>query len=167
MRYSEVDFICQMGFPRSSASHTLYTALMLQPRIIGGLFAIGVLLQSPSFFLALSAALWWSALVPTRNPFDAIYNYAAAYPRGLALIPMAPTPRRFAMGEAAAFTLAIAAALFLHATITARMLEGVFVAALMLVFFGRFCLGAYMYHLVRGVMLTGERRVFIGLPCGS
>ena len=44
-----------------------YSALMLQPRIVGGAVALGIVLQSPQLFLALSAMLWWSTLVPTAQ----------------------------------------------------------------------------------------------------
>jgi hypothetical protein len=50
---------------------------MLQPRIVGVIVALGIIVQSPLVFLILSSLLLWSAVVPTRNPFDAIYNYAS------------------------------------------------------------------------------------------
>ena len=52
---------------RRRRTRHLYSALMFQPRIIGGLVALGIVLQTPWLFLALSAVLWWSALVPTLN----------------------------------------------------------------------------------------------------
>ena len=79
---SQLRFIRQQGFSNPNSDSHLYAALMLQPGIIGGLILAGILLQSPGLFLALSAVLWWSTFVPTRNPFDAIYNYVVAYPRG-------------------------------------------------------------------------------------
>ena len=100
---------------------------MLQPKIIGGVVALGIVLQSPRLFLALSAVLWWSTLVPTRSIFDAIYNYAVAYPRNLPPLGIAPAPRRFAQGMAGAVALAIGGALLLGATITAWLLEGLLI----------------------------------------
>jgi hypothetical protein len=122
---------------------------MLQPRLVGCLAAVGVLLQSPWLFLALSAALWWSALVPTRNPFDAIYNHVVAYRRGLPPLGTALAPRRFAAGEAGTVALAIAVALGAGATITAWIIEGVLIGGVISSVFADFCLGAYTYHLLR------------------
>jgi hypothetical protein len=149
MRESQIRFIRQQGFSGENFPDGLYTALMLQPRIVGCLAAVGILLQSAWLFLALSAALWWSALVPTRNPFDAIYNYAVAYRRGLPPLGTAPKPRRFAAGEAGTVALAIGVALAAGATITAWILEGVLIGAVISVVFADFCLGAYTYHLLR------------------
>src|SRR5262245_14594557 len=119
MRQSRNWFIRQQGFSASESNDSFYSALMLQPRLIAGLIAIGVLLQSPLLFLGLSAVLLWSALAPTRNPFDAIYNYTVAYRRGLRPLGAAPAPRRFAQGMASTFAIAIAASLFAGAMTTA------------------------------------------------
>ena len=65
MRNSKIQFVRSLGY-LDPHGH-LYSALMLQPRIVGAVTVIGVLLQTPWLFLALSAALGWSALVPTRS----------------------------------------------------------------------------------------------------
>ena len=39
MRQSQLRFILQQGFEAADASESLYAALMVQPRIIGGLVA--------------------------------------------------------------------------------------------------------------------------------
>ena len=57
MRKSREFFICQQGFAVPNANPRLYSALMLQPRIIGGLVALGSILQSPALYLLLSAIL--------------------------------------------------------------------------------------------------------------
>ena len=74
MRPSKEDFIREQGFTTEGCQKGLYSALMFQPRVITGLVIAGVVLQSPWLFLALSAVLWWSALVPSHNPFDALFN---------------------------------------------------------------------------------------------
>ena len=58
-------------------------------------------------------------------------------------------PRRFAQGLAGALALSIGLGEFLGATVTARVFEGLFVAALTALVFGRFCLGSYLYERVR------------------
>ena len=155
MRNSKIQFIRSLGY-LDSHGH-LYSALMLQPRIVGALTATGVLLQAPWVFLALSAALGWSALVPTRSLFDAIYNYAFAHPRGLATLTPAPAPRRFAGGLAAAVTLAIGVTLLTEARSSAWALEALLSAAVAAVVCGRSCAGANLYWALRRLWSSGAR----------
>jgi hypothetical protein len=149
MRESRVRFIRQQGFSTPSVDDELYSALMLQPRVVGATVVLGIVVQSPLLFLALSAVLLWSALVPTRNPFDAIYNRVVARPRGLAPLGTAPAPRRFAMGMAGTVALTIGIALLAGASITAWVLEGLFAVAVMQVVLGDVCGAANLYHLLR------------------
>ena len=146
MRNSKIQFVRSLGY-LDSHGH-LYSALMLQPRIVGGVTLIGLLLQSPWLFLALSAALGWSAVVPTRSLFDWIYNSVVARPRGLAPLRPAPAARRFAGGLAATVTLAVGVALLTGTTITAWALEALLSIAVAAVVFGRSCAGANLYNVV-------------------
>ena len=149
MRQSQIRFIRQQGFSGEAFPDSLYNALMLQPRIVGCLAVAGILLQSAWLFVTVAAVLWWSALVPTRNPFDAIYNHVVAYRRGLPPLGKAPTPRRFAAGESGTVALAIGVALLAGAAITAWIIEGVFMAGIASAVFADFCVPAYTYHLLR------------------
>jgi hypothetical protein len=149
MRDTKLGFIRQQGFAVTTADDDFYAALMFQPRIVLFLGVLGAVLQSPWFFLALSALLWWNAFIPARNPFDAIYNHLIAYPRRLPALGAAPSPRRFAQGMAATDALVIATALFFQAWITTWVFQAVFVAGAAAVVFGRFCSGSYVYHLLR------------------
>lgn len=109
-----------------------------------------VLLQSPAIFLALSGVLWWSALLPRWNPFDALYNRTfGAQPAALRLS-AAPAPRRFSQGMAGSFALAIGGSLLFGWTLAASILEALMLGALAALVFGRFCLGSFIFHLVRG-----------------
>lgn len=157
MRQSQFRFILQQGFEATNASEGLYAALMVQPRIVGGLVALGVLFHSAWVFLVLSAVLWWSTLVPAQNPFDAIANHFVARPRGIPPLGIAPGPRRFAQGMSATVTLAIGAALLVGAERTVWLLEGLMVVAVVAVVFGDFCEGAYVYNALRGVLHTRAR----------
>jgi hypothetical protein len=47
MRNSRIQFIRSQGFLNADADDRLYFALMLQPRIVGVMTVIGLLLQSP------------------------------------------------------------------------------------------------------------------------
>ena len=149
MRNSKIQFIRSQGYLDPHPDDQLYSALMLQPRIVGALTVIGVLLQIPWLFLALSMALGWSALVPARSLFDAIYNYVVARPRSLAPLAAAPAPRRFAGGLAAILALAIGVALLTGARSTAWVLEALLAAAVAAVVFGRSCAGANLYDVLR------------------
>ena len=149
MRVSRLDFIREQGYPLTAPDDRLYSALMLQPRIIGVLTVLGVALQSGALFTGLALVLCWSALVPARNPFDAIYNVAVARPRGLARLTAAPAPRRFAMTMAATMAFAIGAALLTNVRIAAWPLETLFVVAVAAVVFANRCAAATLYHVLR------------------
>ena len=147
-RPTKVDFIRQQGFTTEGCQDGLYSALMFQPRAIAGVVISGVALQSPWLFLALSTVLWWSALVPRHNPFDAFFNLVMADPARLAAMPAAPPPRRFSQAVAATFALMIAMTLSAGASYAAWLIEGVFVAGSMSVVVRRLCLPAYTYYLL-------------------
>ena len=153
------NFVKQQGYPdvpeRSSNLH--FRALSFQPTVTAPVVLVAILLQAAPAFLALSGILWWSALAPRWNPFDAIHNRFLARPRGLPRLERAPAPRRFSMGMAASFMFGIGSALLAgHATI-AFVLEGFLALALTAVVFGRFCLGSYIFHLLRGKVAFANR----------
>lgn len=163
MRNSKVQFIRSLGV-QDPPDDQLYRALMLQPRMVGAVTVIGVVLQTPWVFLALSAALAWSALVPARSLFDAIYNSVVARRHGLAPLGPAPAPRRFAGGLAATVTHAIGLALLMGASRAAWGLEALLVVAVAAVVFGRSCAGANLYH---GLRRRCARQSALGLRHGE
>lgn len=167
MRNTPLGFIRQQGFAVARTNHRLYTALMFQPRVIGLLVLTGTLLQTPWLFLALSAVLWLSAIAPTWNPFNTVYNQLFAHRRGRPPLVGAPAPRRFAMAVAAALTFVIGTALGAGATKTAWTFEGLFLAAVTAIIFARFCTGSYLYAVLwRQTPATGERaRAAAGQRC--
>lgn len=148
---SKLNFVRQQGFRNAGvdACEQQFPALMFQPRIVGALVATALLLQNWLLFLGLSAILWWNVLVPALNPFDALYNTLIAGPKGLSRLTPAPSPRRFAQGMAATFMLAISISLYAGWRIAAWTLEGMLVMALSALLFGKFCLGSYIFHLLR------------------
>ena len=91
-----------------------------------------------------------SALLPQLNPFDAVHNLTLGSRPNAPRLGPAPTPRRFAQGMAATFATAIAAAIAWEFRITSWVLEALFLVAVAALAFGRFCLGSFVYHLVRG-----------------
>lgn len=149
---SKLNFVRQQGFPDSDGPdcESRYPALMFQPKVVATLVFVGLIIQAWPLFLALSGVLWWNVLVPAWNPFDLAYNSLVVGPRGSARLTPAPAPRRFAQGMAGAFMLAIGSFLFLGWYGAALVIEAMLVAALVALIAGHFCLGSYIYHLIRG-----------------
>jgi hypothetical protein len=146
------NFMKQQGFPQESEPlcDMHFAGLYFQPRMVGPLVLVAIALRSPLLFLALSAVLWWNVVFPEWNPFEVFYNRVIAAPRNKPTLAPAPAPRRFAQGMAAGFMLLAAIALLEGWPVTAWVLEAFLVIAFAALLFGKFCLGAYVYHLLRG-----------------
>jgi hypothetical protein len=149
---TERNFILQQGLPAPSAEGcpSRFSALMFQPRIVGFVVLAGLISQSAALFLALSGLLWWNVVVPHLNPFDALYNRTIGTRPGAAPLPAAPAPRRFAQGMAGSFALAIGTSLVRGWAVVAYTLEAMMVLALSALLFGRFCLGSFIFYVLRG-----------------
>jgi len=142
----EPDNVCDMHF----------SGLYFQPRIVGSLVVAGIILQFFSafgaavLFFVLSGLLWWNVAVPKANPFEVFYNRALAIPKSKATLAPAPGPRRFAQGMAAVFMLVVGISLLQGWMVTAYVFEAGLVMAFSALLFGKFCLGAYIYHVLHG-----------------
>ena len=150
MSDSRINFIRQQGFEAIDARscESLYTALMFQPRVVGILVVVGVLLQASPMFLTLSALLLWSGLAPTLNPFDRVYD--ALVGARNAIPGLTPAPRRFAQALAATVMLIIGLSLRQGLDMLAWVLEAFVLIAISLVIAGRFCFGSFVFHLLSG-----------------
>lgn len=146
------NFILQQGLaePPAASCSREYSALLFQPRLVGLVVLAGIVLQEPRIFLALGTLLWWCALVPSLNPFDALYNRTLARRPGSFTLPPAPGPRRFSQGMAGTFMLAIGISLLLGWKVTAIVLEAFLVLAVGVLALGGFCVGSFIFHLIRG-----------------
>jgi len=144
------NFILQQGFeaPAPEACGLQYASLQFQPRVVGALVLAGVALQSPTLFGTLAALLWWGAAFPAANLFEAAYNRLLR-PQGAARLAPAPAPRRFAQALAGSFAAAIALCLAGGHGDAAWALEGILLAAVAALVFGGFCLGSFLFHLLR------------------
>jgi hypothetical protein len=156
---SELNFIQQQGLGQvdEETYRVRFFALMFQPKIVGLIVVLGLIFQTWPLFLTLAAVLWWNALVPSRNPFDALYNCLIAIPRSLPHLVAAPAPRRFAQGMAGTFMLAVGVFLLAGWHTAAYVVEAMLVVALSALIFGKFCLGSYIYHLLRGEVAFANR----------
>jgi hypothetical protein len=149
---AEINFVRQQGFRDASPESCSYQypALMWQPRAIGFLVLVGLVLQSWLYFLALSALLWWKVVFPAFNLFDVLYNRFVAKPKGVPRLGPAPSPRRFAQSMAGTFMLAIGLSLLFRLSSLAWTVEALLLGALAALIFGRFCLGSYLFLLFTG-----------------
>jgi hypothetical protein len=153
-----LNFMRQQGFPEEpgDACDMHFEALYFQPRIVFPTLLVAIVLQfvsvplSAVLHFAISAVLWWNTLVPRLNPFEQAYNVFVARPRRRRELEPAPGPRRFAQGMAAAFTLCAGLALAYGLPVLAWVFQAMLALAFSALLFGRFCLGAYVYHLLRG-----------------
>ena len=122
VRKSKLEFIHEQGY--AATDERLYGALMLQPRVVAVVSAVGLVTQQPWVFLALGIALWGSVMTPS------------------------PAPRRFSAGLGGVMALVTAAALASELTLVAWILEVMIVVSLVSVLVRRFCLPAYVYRLM-------------------
>ena len=145
-------FVRHQGFVDASPSScgVRYPALLFQPRVLGVLFLLAILFQSAAVFLILAGILWWSALVPSRNPLDLLYKRCIAARRNLVPLTPAPGPRRFAQALAGTLMAAAGLAIIAGRPRLAWLFEGMLTLAVGGLVFGRFCLGSYLFHLLRG-----------------
>jgi hypothetical protein len=152
------NFMRQQGFAEEplDACDMHFEGLYVQPRIVFPTVIVAILLQlasipaSVGLHFAISALLWWNTVLPALNPFELAYNRWVARPSGrLELVP-APGPRRMAQGMAAAFNLGAGLALVFEMRPLAWVLQAMLVVAFSALLFGRFCLGAYLFHLLKG-----------------
>jgi hypothetical protein len=152
------NFMRQQGFadepPDACDMH--FEGLYFQPRIVFPTVLLAIALQwvsaplSAGLHLAIAAVLAWNTLLPALNPFELAYNEWIARPRGRRPLVPAPGPRRFAQGMAAAFNLGAAVALLAGHDVLAWVFQAMLVAAFSALLFGKFCLGAYVFHLLKG-----------------
>jgi hypothetical protein len=151
LQNKEKNFLLQQGFLEAGLGCTpRYGALQFQPRVVGGVFLVGLITQSGWLFLALSVALWLGVIKPEKNLFEALYRKTLGKRPGAEAIPPAPAPRRFAQGMAGMFTLLIGLCLVLGRPVWAWLLEAMMAVALLLLVSAGFCLGSVVYWAVKG-----------------
>src|SRR5213595_3995018 len=160
-RSAVMNFMKQQGFTQEPPDRAAlrFKGLQFQPMIVGSMMLVAILTQSPAIFLLLSALLWLNVLVPAANPFEQVYNRLVARPRGRPPLTPAPGPRRFAQGMAAVFMLTAGLTLLQGWTTASYLFQGLIVVAFAALLLGKFCLGAYVYHLLRGTPRSPTGRV--------
>src|SRR3989475_10980836 len=151
-RSAVMNFMKQQGFTQEPPDRAAlrFKGLQFQPTIVGSMMVVGIVTQWPAIFLLVSALLWLNVLVPAATPFERVYNRVVAGGRGRPPLTPAPGPRRFAQGMAAVFMLAAGLTLLQGWRTASYVFQGVIAVAFAALLFGRFCLGAYVYHLLKG-----------------
>ena len=146
------NFIVQQGFeePAPAICSRQYSALHFQPRTVLLWVLAGILFQSAPLFYVLCAVLWWSALLPKLNPLDAVYNWIFGHQAVAFLLTPAPAPRRTSQAMAGAFALACGLLIHFGLSAVAYVVEGIFLAAVLALTLGGFCVGSFVHHLLRG-----------------
>jgi hypothetical protein len=153
-------FMAQQGFRDEEASRRRwhFRALQFQPTILAILVAVGIVFQSRALFFVLAALLVWNVALPRLNVFERLYDLVIGRGSKPKLEP-APPPRRFAQGMAATFMAATGLALAFGFPIVAYVLEAFLMVALTALLAGKFCMGSYIFHILRG------RRDFANTTC--
>jgi len=146
------NFIRQQGFedPALAVGARQYSALQFQGRIVLLWVVAGILFQNPPLFYVLGTVLWWSALVPKLNPFDAVYNATFGRRADTFRLTSAPAPRRTAQAIAGAFAWTCGLLIHFDFFTAAYVVEGFFLGAVLALTLGGFCVGSFVYHLLRG-----------------
>ena len=154
-------FMAQQGFGDEEASRQRwhFLALQFQPVALGLLVLLGIIFQSQGLFFLLAAVLAWNVALPQLNIFERIYDWVVAIPMSKPKLEPAPPPRRFAQGMAASFMLLIGLSLAMGWIVAAWVFEAFLAAALIALIAGRFCMGSYIFHILRG------RRDFANATC--
>jgi len=149
---SRLNYVRQQGFKDATpqACAYLYPSLMWQPRTILVLIMLGLLVETGWYFVGLGAMLWWNALLPRLNVFDAVYNRFLAKRKETPPLAPALAPRRTAQAIAGTMSVVIGIATILHHEKLAWAVFGVMFAAIMLLAMGRFCFGSFVFWLFSG-----------------
>ena len=146
------NFILQQGFenPAPATCAVQYSALQFQPRIIFFWVLAATVFQSAAAFTVLAAVVWWNALFPRLNLFEVVYNRTFGRKPGGFQVGPAPAPRRTAQFMAGAFAVACALLISFGYGTAAYVVEAIFLAAVVALVLGAFCMGSFVYHVLRG-----------------
>jgi hypothetical protein len=146
------NFILQQGFenPAPATCSVQYSALQFQPRVIFVWVLAGIVFQSAAAFVVLAAVLWWNALFPKLNLFEAVYRRTLGRQPGAFQMSPAPAPRRTAQAMAGSFALTTSLLIYFGYSLAAYVVEAIFLAAVLALVLGSFCLGSFVYHVLRG-----------------
>lgn len=142
----------QQGFnaDRSNKTEKHFDLLLFQPVTVGSLIIVAIVLQSSILFLILGGILWLNTILPGLNPFERFLDLVNRRSEKYVKLPPAPAPRRFMQGMAGTLMLLAAASMVNGYTQLAYAFQAFIAVAFSLLLFGKFCVGAYIYHVITG-----------------
>jgi hypothetical protein len=145
-------FMQQQGFKVTDEASTQrhFDSLLFQPVIVGSLLMISIIFQLEIIFLSLGVILWINTLFPGLNPFERFYDLTIGRINNYPPLPPAPAPRRFMQGMAGTLMLLTGFFLLQNWMVAAYITEGFIAITFSLLLFGKFCIGAYIYHSLKG-----------------
>jgi len=150
MGNAKINFVQQQGYTSLTPPQCAvrYPALIFQPRVLFVVFSISVIFSLHRAFFLVSLLLFFSALLPSLNPFDALYRFL--FPRHSKFNARALAPRRFSQLLGGAFCLVI----FFAAQFGMPVLYWSMASSLLffnaLPAFTNFCMPALLYHIFSG-----------------
>jgi polyferredoxin len=151
-RSAKYKFMQQQGFQQESeeATNSHFDALLFQPIIVGSAMLLAIIFQSAPIFLIFSVLLWINTLFPIANPFERLYDVLIGKKREQKPLAPAPAPRRFMQGMAASLMLLSGITILTGLTTVSYIAQAFIAVAFALLLFGKFCVGAYIFHLITG-----------------
>ena len=145
-------FMKQQGFQadRTRATESHFDLLLFQPILVGSAVVVAIVFQSSVLFMVLGGILWFNTIFPGLNPFERFLDLVTGKTEKRIPLPPAPAPRRFMQGMAGTLMLLVAVSMSQGYTYLAYALQGFVAVAFSLLLFGKFCVGAYIYHVLTG-----------------
>ena len=123
--------------------------LRFTPAVCAALVIVGTVLQWPAWQFALAGVAFWGAAFARGNPVDAAFNYGVRHLFKARKLPANPLPRRFACFVVGIMLTGSGLGFALDAPFVGLVLGGGLAAVLALNAFSNWCLGAWMYRLLR------------------
>jgi hypothetical protein len=152
MSKAKFNFIQQQGFEGETEESAVvhFNALLFQPIMVGSFMLIGILTQSATLFFIFGLILWINTVLPSLNIFEIFYNATFRLMRNEPRLEPAPMPRRFMQGMAGTLMLGAAFTLVLGLNGVSLVFQGFIAVAFVALLFGKFCVGAFIYHYITG-----------------
>ena len=123
--------------------------LRFTPAVCGVLVIVGTTFQWPVWQFAVAGVATLGTLFASGHPVDAVYNYGVRHLFKANALPGNPAPRRFACFVAALLLTGSGLGFLFEVPLVGIVLGGALTAVLALNTFTNWCLGSWMYRLLR------------------
>ena len=145
-------FMKQQGFntDHNNSAERHFDLLLFQPLNVGAMIMLAIALQSFVMFLIVGSILWFNTVLPGFNPFERLLDRVTKGSAKHFPLPPAPAPRRFMQGMAGSLMFMAAISMTYDFTNLSYVFQGFIALAFAMLIFGKFCVGAYIYHVLTG-----------------